>query len=320
MGRRTLAKALAGEIGSDFDFVDCSLVKSWLDINGPFTSLRPNGGLILANLDRLNDSEYVRQVALTLETGRLEIIIGAGAGARTHTFSLPSFTMIGTSAVTPSLPEKVASFVTIETLTPYSPGELSSIAEMQARRLGFGLAPDAAPLIVQAAGNTPGAINSLLKRVQNYAHGGLLSESHVLEVLGLLGAPPNKAASRGLLRELETMTGTDFERWTASLFAKHGYTVKTTKVVGDHGIDLDMLKDGRKVVVQCKRWKDTTIGEPLIREFYGSMLNARAHAGVFVTTASFSPQARAFVNQKPITLLDLKALIDIYLTGSPIES
>ena len=34
------------------------------------------------------------------------------------------------------------------------------------------------------------------------------------------------------------MSGVEFEAWTAALFRKHGYRVKSTAVVGDHGIDL----------------------------------------------------------------------------------
>lgn len=105
---------------------------------------------------------------------------------------------------------------------------------------------------------------------------------------------------------------------TAALLRKHGYEVRSTAIVGDHGIDLELQRAGRRIVVQCKRWADT-VGEPPLREFYGSMLNAGADEGIFVTTSSYSVQAREFVRGKAITLLDLQSLIELFLHGGPVE-
>jgi restriction endonuclease Mrr len=51
----------------------------------------------------------------------------------------------------------------------------------------------------------------------------------------------------------------------------------------------------------------------------GVLLNAKADSGIFVTTSAFSAQARQFVAQKPITLLDLRSLLDLFLHGGSVE-
>jgi len=66
---------------------------------------------------------------------------------------------------------------------------------------------------------------------------------------------------------------------------------------GDDGIDGTIKEDrlGLDVVyVQAKRWADT-VGRPEIQKFAGALQGQRAKKGVFLTTSSFSGEARAFV-------------------------
>ena len=64
--------------------------------------------------------------------------------------------------------------------------------------------------------------------------------------------------------------------------------------VGDAGIDgvisLDRL-GLEKVYVQAKRWQGV-VGRPEIQAFYGALAGQRANKGVFITTSTFSPQAK----------------------------
>jgi restriction system protein len=77
---------------------------------------------------------------------------------------------------------------------------------------------------------------------------------------------------------------------------------------GDHGIDLIMRRDGTTAIVQCKRWT-TSIGEPVIRDFYGALSHSNAERGFLVTTSHFTDQAVAFAEGKPITLIDMDELL-----------
>jgi len=104
------------------------------------------------------------------------------------------------------------------------------------------------------------------------------------------------------LEELHRLTGNQFEELIASLFRRDGYTVNRCGGSGDEGIDLILELAQSKDVVQCKRWK-SDIGSPVIRDFYGAMMHFAARHGFIITTASFSPSARAFAHGKPITLI-----------------
>jgi Holliday junction resolvasome RuvABC ATP-dependent DNA helicase subunit len=318
MGRYAVARAIAYEISDPAGIVEVRTLNTKLDLSGALSGVPASGCLLLQEIDEL-DSSIVTFLASAVKTGCIHIDIGIGPGARTHSIPLPHFTIIATCRRARAIPPAVLEGFTLEVLDPYSKSEPEAITASQVAALGFGLDPGAATYAANSPDATPGSIQALMQRVKRYARNSALTEREFLSILGLLGVSrATTNTGSGLVDDLKSMSGVDFEEWTAALLRKHGYRVKSTAVVGDHGIDLEIERAGRRVVVQCKRWSET-VGEPVLREFYGSMLSARADAGIFVTTSSFSMQAREFVQQKPITLLDLKSLIDLFLYGGAIE-
>jgi len=77
---------------------------------------------------------------------------------------------------------------------------------------------------------------------------------------------------------------------------------------GDGGIDgvisLDKLGFER-VYIQAKRWQGS-VGRPEVQAFYGALAGRRARKGVFITTSSFTREARDFATQvaDSIVLID----------------
>lgn len=77
---------------------------------------------------------------------------------------------------------------------------------------------------------------------------------------------------------------------------------------GDGGID-GIIKEDRlgldAIYVQAKRWENT-VGRPDIQKFVGALQGQRARKGVFMTTSTFSVDARAYVNHidTKVVLLD----------------
>ena len=127
-----------------------------------------------------------------------------------------------------------------------------------------------------------------------------------------LGISPT---SSDLVAKLRNMNGSEFEQFVADTFRKMGYVVEVTGGVSDHGVDLLMRKDDQLIAVQCKCWSGP-VGEPVVRDFWGSLMNAGTQFGYIVTTSSFTDQAVAFAQDKPIQLTDLDALVDLVVRGS----
>ena len=58
--------------------------------------------------------------------------------------------------------------------------------------------------------------------------------------------------------------------------------------------------------LQAKRWSNAVVGRPEIQNFAGSLEGQRGRKGVFITTSSFSNEAREYVSriEKKIILID----------------
>jgi restriction system protein len=81
---------------------------------------------------------------------------------------------------------------------------------------------------------------------------------------------------------------------------------------GDGVISLDKL-GLEKVYVQAKRWQQS-VGRPEVQEFYGALAGQRANKGVFITTSSFTPQAREFAGSvERVVLVDGSRLAELMI-------
>jgi hypothetical protein len=102
----------------------------------------------------------------------------------------------------------------------------------------------------------------------------------------------------------------EFEAWVGMLFAINGYQVQNTQDTADHGIDLVVtLPQLGTGLVQCKRYRGT-VGEPVVRDLYGTLMHERANYGWLATTGGISRQAREWASGKPIDLWDGQKLAE----------
>ncbi len=148
----------------------------------------------------------------------------------------------------------------------------------------------------------------------------ILATLHMLVLAGPV-VYSERLASRGELRrrfskvktlaEMLALEPAEFENWVALLFKLIGYKVKNTQEVADHGIDL-LVSDGhvRYGLVQCKRYRGT-VGEPVVRDLYGTLIHENADYGWLVTTGGISRQARVWATGKPIELWDGQKLVEL---------
>lgn len=111
--------------------------------------------------------------------------------------------------------------------------------------------------------------------------------------------------------QLYALSPRAFEHYVAELFERRGYEVEVRGRAGDLGVDLALTRaDGRRAIVQCKRYRHT-IGPEIVRELFGTMVHERAAHGFLVTTADISEGARAWAADKPITLIDGQTLAEL---------
>lgn len=122
---------------------------------------------------------------------------------------------------------------------------------------------------------------------------------------------PQTAVPVLTVAQLYALSPGEFEAYVGQLFRQKGYRVKLRGGSGDLGVDVELLKrDGKKAVVQCKRYR-TTVGSETVRELYGTLIHEHAAHAFLVTTADISDAARAWARRKPITLIDGNTLVQI---------
>jgi hypothetical protein len=88
--------------------------------------------------------------------------------------------------------------------------------------------------------------------------------------------------------------------------------VLRTPFWGDHGIDLNVERQDERAIVQCKHWPGRAVGEPVLRDLYGTLHHVAAQSAYLVTTGSATPAAREWAKDKPIHLWDWRYLIETW--------
>lgn len=114
---------------------------------------------------------------------------------------------------------------------------------------------------------------------------------------------------------LNGMSWQEFELLVGEAFRRKGFAVREIGGGGaDGGVDLVLIKDGGKTLVQCKQWKAFKVGVNIVRELYGVMAAQGAAGGYVVTSGQFTREARDFAAGRNISLMDGAALTD-FISG-----
>ncbi len=177
LGKTTLATIIASELGVAFEQTSGPILQKKLDLTGILTNIQLRQVFFIDEIHRLlPDVEEILYAAL--EDFRMDILIGTGPGARTHSISIPHFTAIGatTRQGLVSAPLR-GRFGLVLRLNLYGVSELTAIVQRSAKLLGVTVDPDGAEEIARRSRGTPRIANRLLRRVRDYAQ--VRAEGHI---------------------------------------------------------------------------------------------------------------------------------------------
>jgi restriction system protein len=127
-------------------------------------------------------------------------------------------------------------------------------------------------------------------------------------------ASSNHDSRHGALTNLMDLSPLDFEQLIANLFRSMGLETELTKASHDGGIDCfaydrDPILGG-EIVIQAKRYRHT-VSVSVVRDLFGAVQDRRAMKGILVTTSGYGSDARKFVADKPLQLIDGPLLVDL---------
>lgn len=113
------------------------------------------------------------------------------------------------------------------------------------------------------------------------------------------------------LSDLKRMHPFKFEDYIAKLYKNMGYSVKQTKRTGDGGKDMIATKNGQTYFVECKRYSDP-VNVHKMRDFVGAcVLGGKDIKGIYVTTSSFTNDAKSAANRIGIQMIDGNKLMSM---------
>ena len=125
--------------------------------------------------------------------------------------------------------------------------------------------------------------------------------AHSLRALGSV------AGLRGLSRR-------DFQAALAASFSQQGYVVET-QTASAGPITLLLRKSDRKILVQCRHRTDAQAGAEAIERLHEAMTAEGATGGLVVTYTALSAGARAVAADKPIGLIEGRAVLELLNRG-----
>ncbi|HZQ17495.1 MAG TPA: Holliday junction branch migration DNA helicase RuvB [Terriglobales bacterium] len=169
LGKTTLATIIANELGVAFQQTSGPTLQIKGDLTAILTNLREKQVLFIDEVHRLQPAlEEILYSAL--EDYKLDILIGQGPAARTHTMDVKPFTFVAATTRAGLLSAPLRSrFGIVLRLEFYNHEDLRIIVERSAEILGVKVDREGALEIASRARGTPRIANRLLRRVRDYA-------------------------------------------------------------------------------------------------------------------------------------------------------
>lgn len=169
LGKTTLAQIISKELGVGFRATSGPVISKAGDLAAILTNLQPYDVLFIDEIHRLNP--VVEEILYpAMEDGQLDLIIGEGPAARSVRIELPPFTLVAATTrsgmITTPLRERFGIPLRLEF---YSPEDLCSIVERQARLMQIEMNKEGAMEIARRCRGTPRIAGRLTRRVRDFA-------------------------------------------------------------------------------------------------------------------------------------------------------
>jgi Holliday junction DNA helicase RuvB len=169
LGKTTLATIIANEMGVDYQQTSGPALQIKGDLTAILTNVREKQVLFFDEVHRLQPT-LEELLYSALEDYKLDIIVGQGPSARTHTLDVRPFTFVAATTRAGLLSAPLRSrFGIVLRLEFYSDEDLKIIVTRSAEILDVAIDDAGAHEIASRARGTPRIANRLLRRCRDYA-------------------------------------------------------------------------------------------------------------------------------------------------------
>jgi len=169
LGKTTLAQIIAHQMGVVLHTTSGPAIEHKGVLAGLLTGLGPGELLFIDEIHRMS-ATVEESLYSAMEDRRIDIAVGEGSAAITHSINLAPFTLVGATTRTALLSAPLRDrFHIVEGLRFYADDELAAIVERSAALLGLPATKEGALEIGRRSRGTPRIANRLTRRVRDFS-------------------------------------------------------------------------------------------------------------------------------------------------------
>ena len=164
LGKTTLASIIADELGTDIRIVSAPALQKVGDLMNILINLDKPTIVFVDEIHRLR-TQVEETLYSAMEDGKVDLVMGKGAGVNTIRIDLSPFVLIGATTQFGKISKPLRDrFPNIFKLEPYSDEEMHQLIQRNAKLLNISLTPDAMIEICSRSRGVPRVANNILKR------------------------------------------------------------------------------------------------------------------------------------------------------------
>lgn len=109
-------------------------------------------------------------------------------------------------------------------------------------------------------------------------------------------------------QKFASLTGSEFEKLIYRLFTAMGYSVEWVGKSGDQGGDLIANREGERLLIQTKCYRDWSTGNEAVQQVVAAMKYYNCNKAIVITTSYFTPEAIALAKANNTELIPKERL------------
>ncbi|MFJ6414367.1 restriction endonuclease [Terribacillus saccharophilus] len=114
------------------------------------------------------------------------------------------------------------------------------------------------------------------------------------------------------IKDIDKMSGSNFEFYLAQLYKSRGYSVKITPGSGDYGADLLITKNKEYRAIQAKRY-NKPVGVRAVQEVIAAKVYYECNAGTVISNNNYTKNAITMANKTGIELIGRNELMSMII-------
>jgi len=168
LGKTTLAHLISNELGVEFKVLAAPSIQKQGDLVSLLLNIEQPTVVFIDEIHRLK-APIEESLYIAMEDGKVDLILGKGAGAQATRLDLKPFSLVGATTHLGKISKPLKDrFTSIFQLKYYTKTEILKLIEINSVLLNFQISDKAKHFLTNYCKGVPRNVNNLLKRLKDY--------------------------------------------------------------------------------------------------------------------------------------------------------